>query len=145
MNVVDIMTHEPITTRVDTSLDKIMDCMAENNIRHLPVMNPSGQMVGIISDRDCRLASNSPYLSREFWKAKHAVKQLTASMFMTPAPITVDLHAPAVDVARLMVSHHIGCLPVMRDETLVGIVTRSDVLTAFMRMYEYFTHNSDTE
>ena len=134
-----------LQTRVDTSLDKIMDCMTEHNIRHLPVMNPRGQMVGIISDRDCRLASNSPYLSREYWKAKHSIKQLTASMFMTPAPITVDLHAPAVDVARLMVSRNIGCLPVMRDETLVGIVTRSDVLTAFMRMYEHFTQIHDEE
>jgi predicted transcriptional regulator len=55
---------------------------------------------------------------------------------MTPAPIIIEPHAPVVQAARLMLVNHISSLPVMRSETLVGIVTKSDILVAFMRYHE---------
>jgi CBS domain-containing protein len=55
---------------------------------------------------------------------------------MTPAPIVVEPEMDADEAARLMLTNHIGCLPVMRSETLVGIVTTSDMLVAFMNLYK---------
>ena len=53
---------------------------------------------------------------------------------MTPAPIVVPPEAPAEEAARRMLQNRISCLPVMRDETLVGIVTRTDIVAAFMNL-----------
>ena len=62
---------------------------------------------------------------------------------MTPAPIIVEPNTPAAEAARLMLVNHIGCLPVMRSETLVGIITKSDILMAFMNIYNRIQHYSD--
>jgi CBS domain-containing protein len=53
---------------------------------------------------------------------------------MSPAPIVVEPSAPAEEAVRLMLMNRIGSLPVMRSETLIGIVTKSDILLAFMRL-----------
>jgi CBS domain-containing protein len=53
---------------------------------------------------------------------------------MTPAPIVVEPDAEAVEAARLMLNNHINCLPVILGETVVGIVTTSDILIAFMEV-----------
>ena len=55
---------------------------------------------------------------------------------MTPAPIVIAPDARADEAARMMLKNQISCLPVMRDETLVGIVTRSDFLLAFMNIMQ---------
>jgi len=59
---------------------------------------------------------------------------------MTPAPIVVEPNAAASEAARLMLTHRIGCLPVMRVETLVGVITRSDILVAFMNIHQHYEH-----
>ena len=69
---------------------------------------------------------------RERWQDEELVNHLYARMIMNPAPVVIAPDAEAVEAARLMLARRISCLPVMRDETLVGIVTRSDILMAFM-------------
>jgi CBS domain-containing protein len=70
---------------------------------------------------------------RERWQDETLVSTLEARTFMTPAPIVIAPEADAVQAAQLMLQNHISCLPVMRDETLVGIITRSDLIVAFMQ------------
>ena len=108
--------------------------MHEHHIMHLPVISKQKHLVGVISDRDCRQALNSPYILRERWQDEELLDKLDVRTFMTPAPIIVEPDAPATEATRLMLTHTIGCLPVMRGETLVGIITRSDIFVAFMKM-----------
>jgi acetoin utilization protein AcuB len=134
MNVADIMTHKPATVRLNTSLREVLELMEETGCHHVPVLNGERQVIGIISDRDCRTALNSPYIMRERWQDETLVNTLEARTFMTPAPIVIAPEASAVHAAQLMLQNHISCLPVMRDETLVGILTRSDLIMAFMQL-----------
>jgi CBS domain-containing protein len=134
MNVVDIMTANPITIRLDNPLREALELMEENGFKHLPVLNGEGHVVGVISDRDCRHALHSPFILREKWQDEELINQLKIRAVMSAAPIIVEPHVPAAEAARLMLTHRIGCLPVMRAETLVGIITRSDILVAFMTM-----------
>ena len=138
MNVVEIMTTNPVTIRSDKSLRMALELMQEHTIKHLPVMSASGHVVGVVSDRDCRYALNSPYVLREKWQDEALADTLQIRAVMTPAPIIIEPDAPAPEAARLMLTHRIGCLPVMRGETLVGIITRSDLLVAFMTVHEYY-------
>lgn len=112
--------------------------MDDKHIKHLPVMSKQGHLVGVLSDRDCRHALNSPFIMRERWQDEDLTIRVKIRNVMTPAPIVVEPDASAEEIARLMLNHRIGCLPVMRVETLVGIVTRSDVLVAFMNIHRHY-------
>ena len=142
MNVSDIMTERPATVRLHNTLREVLDLMEQINCHHVPVLNTQNHVIGIISDRDCRLAMNSPFIMRERWQDEELVNHLYARMIMSAAPIVITPEADAEDAAKLMLSRRISCLPVMRDETLVGIVTRSDILLAFIGQRERIAEGS---
>jgi len=134
MLVADIMTKKPATINVDDTLSKALTVMGEVGCRHLPVISADGHVVGVISDRDCRTAMNSPYVLHEKWQDDQLSRTLRVRTAMSPAPSVPDPGALAIEAARLILANHIGCLPVMVGETLVGIVTTSDFLMAFVNM-----------
>lgn len=133
MNVAEIMTSKPTTIRHNGTLGQALTLMEEIGCRHLPVMSAQDHLIGIVSDRDCRLALNSPHLLRERWQDDVVTNQTVVSAIMTPAPIVVEPDTSIYEATRLMLNNHISALPVMRGETLVGIVTTSDLLMAFLR------------
>lgn len=136
MNVSDIMTANPVTVKQNSTLGDALRTMERVGCHHLPVLSHDGHLVGILSDRDCRTALNSPYILREGWQDDDLINKLLVRAIMTPAPIVVEPDTPADEATRLMLKNHISCLPVMRSETLVGIVTTSDILIAFMNVYK---------
>ena len=136
MNVADIMTERPVTIDQNATLRNALELMEQVGCHHLPVLGFDGHLVGILSDRDCRTALNSPYILREKWQDDDLVNKLLVRAMMTPAPIVVEPSMKAAEAARLMMKNHISSLPVMRSETLVGIVTTSDILIAFMNITE---------
>lgn len=135
MNVSDIMTRKPATVHQDTTLQTALETMERIGCRHLPVMSSDGHLVGVISDRDCRMAMNSPHVLRERWQDEILLERLPVRAAMSAAPVVIAPDSPATEAARLLLNHRIGCLPVMREETLIGIVTTSDVLMAFVRLH----------
>jgi acetoin utilization protein AcuB len=136
MNVSDIMTQKPVTVRLDTTLRQALELMEQVGCHHLPVLGTNGHLIGIVSDRDCRTALNSPHIMRDRWQDEDLINQLPVRAMMTPAPIVIAPEVSADEAARMMLKNQISCLPVMRDETLIGIVTRSDILLAFMNLMQ---------
>lgn len=132
MNVKDIMTHNPVTIRHNATLGDALHLMEQVGCRHLPVMSAENHLIGIVSDRDCRLAMNSPTVMREGWQDDELIHHTRIVSLMTPAPIIVEGSMPAHEAARLMLTHSISALPVMRGETLIGIITTSDIVMAFV-------------
>lgn len=132
MNVCELMTANPITVIVDETLRAALEKMDHHQIHHLPVLSRSHHLIGILSDRDCRRALQKPFTERAYWQ-EEVVERILVRDVMTTAPITISDASTTHEAARLMLLHHIGCLPVMRDETLVGIITRSDVLMAYVQ------------
>lgn len=138
MNVIDIMTKSPVTIRPESSLGEALEKMHQIGCRHLPVLSPAKHLVGIVSDRDCRLALNAPNIMRERWQDEEIINNTRVASIMTPAPVIVESDVPAHEAARLMLTHSISALPVMRGETLIGIVTTSDILTAFITLQKRY-------
>lgn len=134
MNVSDIMTRKPVTIGQQQTLHEALQKMAGVGCHHLPVTSTAGHLIGILSEHDCRRALGMPPRSDNYGDYMALAKQTTVSMAMTAAPIIVEPGEPVHEAARLMLSHHIHCLPVMRGETLVGIITTSDLLIAFMNL-----------
>ena len=91
MNVSDIMTERPATVRLHNTLREVLDLMEQINCHHVPVLNTQNHVIGIISDRDCRLAMNSPFIMRERWQDEELVNHLYARMIMSAAPVVIAM------------------------------------------------------
>lgn len=126
MLVRDIMKSPAVTVSPETTLEDAYRLMQEKGIRHLPVVEAE-RLLGVITDRDLRLATSSLALSP--FPPGGRVAEV-----MSRAPVTADPLDPVEDSARVMRELKIGCLPVMEDERLAGIITGLDLLDALMRL-----------
>jgi acetoin utilization protein AcuB len=134
MIVRELMTGAVITAPPWMPILEARNLMVKERIRHLPVRAPGGELLGMITDRDIRLNLPSQATSLSVWEINHLLAKLTVDEVMTQAVITVGPDRPAREAARLMVEHQIGALPVADGGCLVGIVTETDLLRAFIRM-----------
>ena len=133
MNISDIMTRNPVPIRSTSSVWEALTTMEHVGCHHLPVLSPTNHLIGIISARDCRLALHLPDVVREYWENDELAHQLSISMVMSVAPTVISPESSVAEAARLMLYQSVSCLPVMREETLVGIVTTTDILLAFSK------------
>ena len=133
MKVQDIMTTRPITVPGDMPVVDARQLMVKHRIRHLLVTD-GRTLLGIVTDRDIRLNLPSPATSLSVWEVNYLLARLTVDSVMTRTVITVDSERDAVEAAALMLDHKIGALPVIDNGTMVGIVTETDVLRAFVAM-----------
>ena len=131
LTVRDLMSANPDTIRPDTLLRAVIDIMKVAGCRQLPVVDEHGRVIGIVTDRDVRLAMNSPMIMRSRWQDEELVETATADSCMTPDPITVGSDAPAYRAAEILSTYKFGALPVVDDGELVGIITVTDFLDRF--------------
>ncbi len=133
LTVGDIMTRNPVTITPETPLHDVIRLMKEHVCRQLPVLD-GDRLVGIVSDRDVRLAMNSPLTMRERIEDEMLLRTITAGDCMTPDPMTIDVSEPAAVAADLLRTYKFGGLPVVAQGKLVGIVTTSDILASFIKL-----------
>jgi acetoin utilization protein AcuB len=132
MRVRELMTGAPVTVSPATSMLDARHLMLSKHFRHL-LVTKDGQLVGIVTDRDVRLNLPSQATSLSVWEINHLLTKLTVGEVMTRSVITVGPDRDAADAARLMMEHKIGALPVMDGGILIGIVTETDMLRAFVQ------------
>jgi CBS domain-containing protein len=126
------MTPDPITVSPDAELDRAMAMMDGRDLRHLPVVE-DGIVVGVVSDRDLLEATGWLYSDRRrhrFEPSDEGRVRTVRDVMRSPAR-TVDASETVFDVAVRFVVDRIGCLPVLSDDNLVGIVTETDLLRAY--------------
>src|SRR5450759_5856480 len=126
MLIRDIMRSPAVAIFADTTLQDAYRTMREQGIRHLPVVEGE-KLVGVVTDRDLRLATSA--LAPSPFSPDSRV-----SAVMSAAPLTADASDPVEDAARTMRERKIGCLPVVDDGRLIGIVTGLALLDALMRL-----------
>ena len=142
MRAHQIMTQQVITVGADASIVDAINTMLHYHVSGLPVVDAAGKLIGIVSEGDfIRRAEIGIQPSRGRWLRHLLSASQTAADFvhergrkvsdiMTPAPLTITEDAQLDEIARIMESHGVKRLPVMRGAQLVGIVTRSDFLPA---------------
>jgi len=124
MLIREVMHPDPITVKPSTRLKEAYKIMQDNNIRHLPVMDHK-KLVGIVTDRDLRLATSKLTL--------HPYDVKTEVGILMSHPVQFTHPSDPVEIAtRTMRELKIGCLPVIEDAKLVGIVTGMDLLDALL-------------
>lgn len=130
-----VMTKQVVTVTPETSIGAAFALMRDGHFRQLPVVE-EGRLVGIVTDRDLRQATDSPLVLREKWYDDFLLEEIKVKSCMTAKPITVSPEAPLLDAVRLLRQFKFGGLPVVKDDTLVGIVTMIDVLDFLIRLLE---------
>ena len=122
----DIMTVEVTTLGRNDTLLLAKDIMNLGRVRHFPVVEDD-ELVGVVSQRDLYRASLGTVMQYGE-KAQRAFLESVAVKEVMADPISISPDATVRDAARLMMEHKIGCLPVLEDSRLVGIVTETDML-----------------
>jgi acetoin utilization protein AcuB len=125
------MSRIVISTPATTPVLEARALMQKEHIRHLLVID-DGRLQGIVTDRDIRLNMASPATSLSVWELNHLLARLTVDKVMTRAVITIDPERDAREAARLMIDHKIGALPVCEGPRVIGIITETDLLRAFV-------------
>jgi acetoin utilization protein AcuB len=131
LTVNDLMTSIPFTVSSDTPLRHVIELMKTEGCRQLPVLE-DGNLVGIVTDRDIRLAMNSPIVLHGHWQDEELLDRATARNCMTSNPMTVEPDTPAYQAARMLSIYKFGALPVVDEGLLVGIITVTDFLDNFV-------------
>ena len=135
LSVAEIMTTQPYTLSPDDSLAEARRMMSEHHIRHIPVVSGNGLLVGVVSQRDVLAAADSSVLPDQ---AAHQQEEryVALSAIMTSPVQTVGEQASLRGTAMQLMQNRLGCLPVTRDEKLVGIITDSDFVAIAINLME---------
>ena len=128
----DIMSAEVTTLGRNDTLLLAKDIMNLGRIRHFPVVEDD-ELVGVVSQRDLYRASLGTVMQYGE-KAQRAFLESVVVKEIMVDPISIGPDATVGDAARLMMEHKIGCLPVLEDNRLVGIVTETDMLQVVVDM-----------
>ncbi|MBC7293004.1 MAG: CBS domain-containing protein [Thermoleophilia bacterium] len=145
MKVRDIMQSEVITVGPDTTVRELADILAKYKISGVPVVDPDGRVLGMVSEADIILQDadlHFPYYiqfldSVIYLQSFHRFEERFRKAFgtkvsdvMTKEVITVSPDASIHDAATLMADHKVNRLPVVEEGRLIGIVTRGDIVRA---------------
>jgi CBS domain-containing protein len=129
--VEQIMRVEFASLRPEDRLDLADQVMKLGRVRHLPVLDAAGRLVGIVSNRDLLEASLTSILSFESNERRGFLRSIGVAEVMKQQVETAAPETPLGVAAARMIRNKIGCLPVVRtDRTMVGLVTETDLLIA---------------
>ncbi|MBI9083438.1 MAG: CBS domain-containing protein [Desulfobacterales bacterium] len=123
MKIVDLMIPDPITITAKASIQDAIEVMKTNSIRHLPVVSREGKLVGLLTLADLKQGL-----------IPAMVADVTLADLIIQNPIVVGPDDDIETAARLIYKHKIGGMPVVTKGRVVGILTETDILRAFIDM-----------
>ncbi len=135
--VEQFMATDLFTVRPEDVIDLAANLMHRKRVRHIPVEDDAGRLVGIISHRD---------LLELFALGKtNGAAEIVVRDVMKQNLLTIKPETPTLDALYLMREENIGCLPVIKNEKLVGLITAYDFLTVSAKLFEERLRNFDTK
>lgn len=134
MLVKDRMTPHPITATPETTHKQAAELMREHKIHHLPIIDKQGKLVGIVVEEDLLAAQPSPATTLSIYEIHSLLSKLELKQIMHHPVWTTSLDCPLEEAARLMLREGIGCLPVMQDDKVIGIISDTDIFDALVNL-----------
>ena len=125
------MSTDLVTIGKEASIQEAMALMKRESIRHLPVVDQQMKLLGWITDADLRGVLIASML-----------EELTLEDVMIRKPFTVHPEMPLEEAARILLEKRVGGLPIVKDGTLVGVITTVDVLSAFITFLGLFAEST---
>jgi CBS domain-containing protein len=134
VRVRDFMTKDPVTLRQDDFLRQAVEVVMVRRIRHIPVLDEGGALVGIVTDRDIQGTLPSPLSAAAPEEYEALLETTPLSRIMTRSVITVGADDLAAEAVETLVADRIDGLPVLEGGRLVGIFTVRDALRAYLEI-----------
>jgi CBS domain-containing membrane protein len=132
----EVMTPSPLMIQADASLFDARRVMHEHHVRHLPVCNEKGELVGLLTQRDL-LACTVSVLAEVDQQSQNELEQgIPVREVMTTNIACVQQHSSVIEAADYFLEHNHSCLPVLDGEELVGILTEVDFIKLSKRLLE---------
>ena len=142
----DLMTNGAVTVSPETPVREVARLLLEHRISAVPVVDPAGAPLGIVSEGDLISRTEADRLARRPWwllqianAAHHAssaapADEVYARDIMSGPVVTVTETTEAAEIAQVLTTYHIKRVPVLRDGRVVGIVSRADILRGFVTL-----------
>jgi len=135
MKAKEWMTQNPLTLTEDEVVKTAVTLVLRNRIRHLPVLQDD-RLVGIVSDRDLKRALPSVVAGSSPEEYQNFMSSTKLKEVMTADPVTCTPDTDVKDVVRQFVENKIGAIPVVDEGRVVGILTQTDAMRAFLEFLE---------
>jgi acetoin utilization protein AcuB len=132
MRVKNRMTHNPIKADLKTNYNQALRLMQQNNIKSLPIVDSRGKLVGIVTHSDMLRAEPSPVTTLSVFEVASLLEKVTMEKIMSKPVLAIDESCSITNAANFMLQNGIGCLPVVRDDLLCGIITDTDIFKTFV-------------
>jgi CBS domain-containing protein len=132
MKVKEVMVKEVATLDVNDELSLANDIMRLGRIRHLPVVDGT-RLAGIISERDLFRSSLAQALGYGGPASRDLMKTLRIKDIMVKEVTTISPEAKLCEAVRMMMDKKIGCLPVVENDHLVGLITETDIMLQYLK------------
>ena len=132
MLVKDRMSPNPVTVTTDTSLKKALDLVRSSPFRHLPVLDENGKLVGIVTEKSLVYASPTSSTTLSVFEVDYILSRTKVGQVIQGEVVVVRPDLPIEEAARMMIDHRIGCLPVVEDDELLGIISDTDIFRVFV-------------
>lgn len=131
--VSDYMTRDVVTLREADTLRSAVELVLLRRVRHVPILDAGRRLVGIVTDRDVKRMLPSPLSVPPPDQYEALLDETPVGRAMTKEPVTIMSDAPLADAVQLMLDKRVGGLPVIEGDQLVGMLTQSDALRAFLK------------
>jgi acetoin utilization protein AcuB len=128
------MSANPVTITTSASIMEALRIMRQHDVRRLPVLDESGALIGIVSEKDLLYASPSPATSLSIYEMHDMLSKLQVIELMTADPVSVTPDTLLEEAALIMADQKFGGLPVVKDGELVGIITETDIFVVFLEL-----------
>ncbi len=132
MLVKDRMTPDPVVITTDTSLKEALEIVRSKPFRHLPVVDENGKLVGIVTEKSLVYASPTSTTALSVFEVDYILSRTKVGQIIQGSVISVGPDWPIEEAARVMVDRRIGCLPVIEDDKLIGIISDTDIFRVFV-------------
>jgi CBS domain-containing protein len=127
----DYMVSNVETLAPDDSIEAAVMLERRLRIRHIPIIE-NGELVGMVTDHDLKRAMPSPFAGADQQTFERVVQTTLLRQIMTRSPTTISPASPLRDAVQILCEKKFGALPVVERGKLVGIITRVDMLRAFL-------------
>jgi len=134
MRVKNRMTPNPIVALPKTNYNEALRLMQQNHIKHLPIVDTHDKLIGIVTQEDMLRAEPSPVTTLSVFEIASLLEKVTMDKIMASPVLAVDESCSITNAARFMLENDVGCLPVVRDKKLVGIITDTDIFKTFVEI-----------
>jgi acetoin utilization protein AcuB len=134
MRVKSRMTPNPIVASPKTTYNEALRMMQQNDIKHLPILDKKNKLVGIVTRSDMLGAKPSGVSTLSVYEIASLLEKVTMSQIMSKPVMAVEEDCSIANAASYMLEHGISCLPVVREDEVVGIITDSDIFKTFVEV-----------